>query len=47
MDRAKGRRNKMLLPALGNGRLPRKQRTQILKANCVRKGREQREPNGE
>jgi hypothetical protein len=37
----------MLLPAFGDGRLPRKQGTQILEADHVREDREQREPNAE
>jgi hypothetical protein len=47
MDRAEGRRDEMLLPALGNGRLPRKQGAEVLKGDRIREYREQCEPNAE
>jgi hypothetical protein len=47
MDRAEGRRDEMLLPALGNGRLPRKQGAEVLKGDRIRECREQCEPNAE
>jgi hypothetical protein len=47
MDRAERRRNAMLLPTFGNGRLPRKQCAEILKADCIWRYGKQRQPNAD